>query len=77
MSTAKLQALPDAEAIGRRVREVRGLVYQRNFAKLLGVTQQAISQLERGDTLPSIEMLLKLKEYSGESIDWLLTGHTP
>jgi transcriptional regulator with XRE-family HTH domain len=78
MSSGKLQAFSDAQAIGRRVREIRGFdLNQRSLAKLLGVTQQAVSQMERGDTLPSIEMLLKLKEYSGKSIDWLLTGTLP
>jgi transcriptional regulator with XRE-family HTH domain len=77
MSSGKLQPLSNAKAIGRRVREIRGFdLDQRRFAKLLGVTQQAISQMERGDTLPSIEMLLKRRKYSGKSIDWLLTGHT-
>jgi len=75
MSRRKLQALPDAKAIGRRVREIRGFdLNQREFAALLGVGQQAISKIEKGDGLPSIELLLKLKEYSGRSIDWLLTG---
>ena len=75
MSRRKLQTRPDTKAIGRRVREIRGFdLNQREFAALLGVGQQAISKIEKGDGLPSIELLLKLKEYSGRSIDWLLTG---
>jgi DNA-binding XRE family transcriptional regulator len=74
MSPRKSPVLPDPQAIGRRVREIRSSERQWSFAHLLGVTQQAISLIERGDILPSVDTLLKLKQYSGKSIDWILTG---
>jgi transcriptional regulator with XRE-family HTH domain len=41
------------------------------FARMLGVGQAAVSKFEKGKGFPSIEVLLKLKEYSGRSIDWI------
>jgi len=37
-------------------------------------TQTQLSKLELGKSLPTVEILLKLKAYSGKSIDWILTG---
>jgi len=33
-----------------------------------------MSKYEKGQRFVSIEFLLKLKAYSGRSIDWILTG---
>jgi transcriptional regulator with XRE-family HTH domain len=65
----------DRRAIGRRIREIRGFdLTQIEFAKLLGIDQTQLSRYEKGRTLPPTEMLLKLRTYSGRSIDWILTG---
>ena len=58
-----------------RLKELRlqnGYKTQGDLAKVLFVNQTAVSQWERGATLPSSQMLLKLSELYGESVDYLL-----
>jgi transcriptional regulator with XRE-family HTH domain len=65
----------DAKAIGRRIREIRGFdVNQAEFGRILGIGQTQLSRYELGLNLPTSEILVKLKAYSGKSIDWILTG---
>lgn len=47
---------------------------QKKFAELLGISQATVSKLEKGLVLPNPEVLLKLSEISGKSIDWILKG---
>ena len=47
---------------------------QVELAKILGITQAQLSKYERGQNALSIELLLKLKHFSGKSSDWILTG---
>ena len=66
---------PDPKAIGRRIREIRGFYCnQRDFGKLLGIGQAQLSKYEKGQSVPTLELLLKLKTHSGRSIDWIVTG---
>jgi transcriptional regulator with XRE-family HTH domain len=72
----KVAGKPVFAAVGRRVREVRvelGL-RQDDFAPILGITQGQLSKIERGFLPPSAEVLLRLRERSGRSVDWVLTG---
>lgn len=63
------------KAIGRRIRQIRGFdLTQQQFARMLGVGQAAVSKFEKGQSFPSVEILLRLREYSGRSIDWIVTG---
>jgi len=64
----------DLVAIGRRIQAVRGKVRQDDFAPKLGITQGQLSKLERGKLAPSVDVLLRLRERGGRSIDWILTG---
>lgn len=65
----------DAKAIGHRIREIRGFdVTQAEFGRMLGIGQTQLSRYELGLNLPTSEILIKLKTYSGKSIDWILTG---
>jgi transcriptional regulator with XRE-family HTH domain len=65
----------DAKAIGRRIREIRGFdMTQAEFGRMLGIGQTQLSRYELGMNLPTSEILIKLKAYSGKSIDWILTG---
>ena len=45
---------------------------QCSLAKELGVSQQAVSNWENGSTEPSVEMLCKLSEIFGCTIDELI-----
>lgn len=65
----------DLKAIGRRVREIRGFdLKQTEFAEILGISQTQLSKYERGKSVPMPEILLRLKRFSGKSVDWILTG---
>lgn len=45
---------------------------QVEFAKLLGVTKQCVSNWENDNVVPSVEMLLKIADFFGVSTDYLL-----
>ena len=58
-----------------RLKELRlqnGYKTQEDLAKVLFVNQTAVSQWERGATLPSSQMLLRLSAIYGESVDYIL-----
>ena len=58
-----------------RLKELRlkhGYKNQKDLADFLYVNQTAVSQWERGVTTPSSQMLLKLSEIFGVSVDYLL-----
>jgi transcriptional regulator with XRE-family HTH domain len=66
---------PDLKAMGRRIREIRGFDRtQREFGQVLGIGQTQLSKYEKGLSAPTLELLLKLKFYSGRSLDWIVTG---
>ena len=47
---------------------------QGDFARKLGISQSQLSKYERGLIGPASDVLIRLKERFGVSIDWLLTG---
>jgi transcriptional regulator with XRE-family HTH domain len=51
--------------IGERMRAIRAGHTQKEFAELLGITQQSLSALERGETRPSPQVLQQLNERFG------------
>ena len=70
-----IQVRPDLKAIGRRIREIRGFdLTQAEFGRILGVGQTQLSKYEMGQSVPTLELLLRLKGHSGRSIDWIVTG---
>ena len=40
----------------------------------MGVGQTQLSKYEMGQSVPTLEVLLKLRAYSGRSIDWIVAG---
>jgi transcriptional regulator with XRE-family HTH domain len=65
----------DRKAVARRIREIRGFdLTQGEFARKLGVSQAMLSKYERGQNTPTLDIFLKLKAFSGRSIDWIVTG---
>jgi len=46
---------------------------QEKFARLLDVTQPAVSNYLKG-RIPPPQVLLRISELSGKSIEWILTG---
>jgi transcriptional regulator with XRE-family HTH domain len=74
MATPK-KSLINWRAVGRRVRELRGLAAnQADFALEIGVSQGQLSRYEKGTNEIGAEALLRLARKSGKSIEWLLTG---
>jgi transcriptional regulator with XRE-family HTH domain len=73
-----IMARLDPKAIGRRIREIRGFdLTQADFGKILGIGQAQLSKYELGQSMPTLELLLSLRAYSGRSIDWIVTGEEP
>ena len=57
----------------RRIREARGAMMGREFARRCGIANQSLSRYEReGNNLPGAELLRRMCLASGVSADWLL-----
>lgn len=62
-------------AVGRRIRELRGFdMTQVEFASKIGISQNYLSAMERGKVQIGAEILLRISQEFGKSIEWLLTG---
>ncbi len=59
---------------GDRLREIRERygVRQSDLAELCGLTRTQITNLEAGNTEPSVQVLVKLAYHFGVTTDWLL-----
>jgi transcriptional regulator with XRE-family HTH domain len=65
----------DWNAVGRRLRELRGFdMTQQEFAHRIGVSQNHLSTMERGKVEIGAEILLRIGLEVGKSLEWLLTG---
>ena len=65
----------DWAAVGRRIRELRGLdTSQEAFAKAIGVSQNYLSVMEHGKVEIGAAILLRIGREFGKSMEWLLTG---
>jgi len=65
----------DRRQIGRRIRIIRGFdLNQKDFCKVLGISQATLSRIEKGEIMPTAEMLMRLSDFSGKKIDWILKG---
>ena len=63
------------KAVGRRIRELRGFdLTQGEFARHIGISQNYLSTMERGNVQIGSEILLRVSREFGKSIEWLLTG---
>ncbi len=65
----------DWVALGRRLREMRGFdMTQAEFAERIGISQNYLSTMERGQVEIGAEILLRISREFGKSLEWLLTG---
>jgi transcriptional regulator with XRE-family HTH domain len=65
----------DWAVVGRRIREIRGFdMSQADFARRVGISQNHLSTMERGQAEIGAEILLRIALEFGKSIEWLLTG---
>lgn len=60
--------------IGGRLRELRGEILQKDFAKWLGMPQSQYNRYETGKNKPPLRILEKVATKKKISIDWILTG---
>jgi transcriptional regulator with XRE-family HTH domain len=61
--------------VGRRVRELRGFdMTQEEFAKRIGISQNYLSVMEHGKVEIGAEILLRISQEFGKTIEWLLIG---
>jgi transcriptional regulator with XRE-family HTH domain len=68
------QSEVDLEAVGQRIRQLRGAATQEEFASALNISQAQLSKYELGQSALPLSLLAKLAESSGRSTDWILTG---
>jgi len=65
----------DWKAVGRRLRGLRGFdVGQAEFARQIGISQGQLSRYEKGKSEIGAEVLLRISQHSGRSMEWVLTG---
>ena len=62
------------EALGKRIREARKqkALTQQQLAEALGITDVYISEIERGNKMPSIPLFIAFVEVLDISADYLL-----
>ncbi len=71
MTTSKI----DWRTVGRRLRELRGFdTSQADSARQLGISQGQLSRYEKGKSEIGAEILLRISQRFGKSMEWLLTG---
>lgn len=58
------------------LRKCKGLS-QEQLADILGVSRQAVSKWESGQSMPEVEKLIAISELFGVSVDYILKGDTP
>lgn len=63
-----------AETTGERIRQLRGDLSQAEFASKIGVHKEMVGKYERGQNVPGGDVLTRMREVFGVSLDWLLTG---
>ena len=64
----------DLDTLGKKIKELRNerKITQSDFAEILGVTYQAVSNWERGIAPPDLETLINIANYFGVLVDDLL-----
>lgn len=62
------------EALGDRIRAIRGNISQTVFSEKLGITQNTLSRYERNQRLPDAQLIAALCNSFNISADWILTG---
>ena len=66
----------NAKEIGQRIknlRKERGLT-QETFAEAIGMTVSAVSKMEIGNRVPSVDTFVLLSEFFGVTLDYMVLG---
>ena len=64
----------DFQAIGKRIRKLRGGATQIEFAQSLDISQAQLSKYELGQSALPLRVLVSLAQKSARTIEWILTG---
>jgi transcriptional regulator with XRE-family HTH domain len=64
----------DLNALGHRIRQLRGHTTQEEFARVLGISQAQLSKYELGQSALPLGLLIKLAEHCDKNVQWILTG---
>jgi transcriptional regulator with XRE-family HTH domain len=64
----------DLNAIGGRIRALRGEKLQQELAPKMGISQGQLSKIETGRLAPTLETIVRLANHFGRSLDWIVTG---
>ena len=61
------------KVIGEKIKKIRmeNNLKQQEFAKKVDITQASLSAYETGKKMPSIDVLIKISEFFGKSMDYL------
>jgi DNA-binding XRE family transcriptional regulator len=70
----RIRKVLDVKSIGGRIRELRGTMFQEQLASYLGISQGHLSKIERGKMAPSADVLVRLADRFGKSLDWIVRG---
>ena len=62
--------------IGKRMKELRGLMSQRQAAACVGIKPQGWNVYESGQSLPGAQVIKNICQYFNVSADWLLCLET-
>jgi transcriptional regulator with XRE-family HTH domain len=60
-----------AQKLGRRIVRARGSLSQRQLAKSVGVSAAYISRIERGERVPTLQLLERIAGVLGVDLSWL------
>lgn len=63
------------KTLGDRIRFIRGLTSQMQFAASLEIAQTKLSRYERNTTVPDLDFLVRLSQKYSVSLEWLITGN--
>ena len=67
----------DYKALGSKIKHVRGIATQADFAKQFGITRFEVSKIERGEVRPTAELLYNICLKHHLSLEWMLSSHEP
>ena len=70
----KSRAPRSPKTLGERIRSLRADLTQVEFAECLGIKQAMVSRYEADKETPSRRTIVRIAQFYGVSIEWLLTG---
>ena len=74
-SASKMDGLKKhKQAIGDRIRLLRGTISQAEFANRIKTSLPALQRYEYGERIPKGDVLERISVVTGKSVAWILTG---